>query len=254
MRLTVDLFRATRMRPCRFETTVVREGPRLCLVDVHLLQDDDDPEGGPVATARASVLFLRTGEAPTGEVWMPRRRPAAAAARGRPGLRRAARAVPAQRRRLVAGLPRAPERRAQDHLEHPALDRLGRAADRLPGRRGDGRRHQPDQQLGQRRRRAHQRRHHPDPGPAPGRGDRGPARHRPRRARRHRGGHRHRLRPRGPPRHHRGHRDDQHPALGRPRLRRAGPRRPTSERGLRPRWRSGRATPARRAAARRAGR
>lgn len=75
VRLTVDLFRATRMRPCRLEATVVREGPRLCLVDVHLLQDGDDTEDGPVATARASVLFLRTGEAPTGEVWMPQDAP-----------------------------------------------------------------------------------------------------------------------------------------------------------------------------------
>ncbi|ANH37508.1 hypothetical protein I601_1066 [Nocardioides dokdonensis FR1436] len=64
VRMTVDLFRPTRRAPCRFETTVVREGPRLCLLDVHLLQDD-------TTTARASVLFLRTGEPATGEVWMP---------------------------------------------------------------------------------------------------------------------------------------------------------------------------------------
>lgn len=78
VRLTVDLFRATRMRACRLETTVVREGPRLCLVDVHLHQDSDgdgDGKGAQVTTARASVLFLRTGEAPTGEVWMPQDAP-----------------------------------------------------------------------------------------------------------------------------------------------------------------------------------
>lgn len=76
VRLTVDLFRATRMRACRLETTVVREGPRLCLVDVHLHQDTDgDGDQEQVTTARASVLFLRTGEAPTGEVWMPQDAP-----------------------------------------------------------------------------------------------------------------------------------------------------------------------------------
>ena len=51
-RYNVDLFRAARMEPCRTGTVVVREGRRLCLVDVTLEQG-----GEPVA--RASGLFLQ---------------------------------------------------------------------------------------------------------------------------------------------------------------------------------------------------
>ena len=68
VRLTMDLFRPTRRRACRTSADVVREGPRLCLVDVHLAQDG-------TTTARASVLFLRTGEPPTGAVWAPDQAP-----------------------------------------------------------------------------------------------------------------------------------------------------------------------------------
>lgn len=63
-RVTVDLFRPAAMAPCRFETSVVREGPRLCLVDTRMLQAD-----GPVA--RSSTLFLKPTEQPPGEVWSP---------------------------------------------------------------------------------------------------------------------------------------------------------------------------------------
>ena len=63
-RYTVDLFRPARMSPCRISTTVVREGPRLLLVDAVLTQEDK-------AVARASAVFLRpTAQAP-GEVWEP---------------------------------------------------------------------------------------------------------------------------------------------------------------------------------------
>lgn len=61
-RLTVDLFRPAAMAPCVVRTEVVREGPRICLVDVVLQQED-----APVA--RASVMFLRPGASPGGEVW-----------------------------------------------------------------------------------------------------------------------------------------------------------------------------------------
>ncbi len=63
-RYTVDLFRAARQQLCHFRTQVVREGPRLCLVDAVMEQD-----GEPVA--RASAVFLRPGEPATGEVWEP---------------------------------------------------------------------------------------------------------------------------------------------------------------------------------------
>lgn len=63
-RYTVDLFRAASMAPCELTTTVVREGPRLCLVDATLLQG-----GEPVA--RASAVLLRRSEDPSGTVWSP---------------------------------------------------------------------------------------------------------------------------------------------------------------------------------------
>jgi Thioesterase-like superfamily len=63
-RYTVDLFRAARMEPCHLRTTVVREGRRLCLVDVTMEQGE-----GPVA--RASGLFLQPSAPAPGEVWQP---------------------------------------------------------------------------------------------------------------------------------------------------------------------------------------
>jgi hypothetical protein len=63
-RYTVDLFKPAAMAPCTTTAQVVREGPRLCLVDAALLQD-----GTPVA--RASAIFLRPGDSPAGEVWSP---------------------------------------------------------------------------------------------------------------------------------------------------------------------------------------
>ncbi|NKY84658.1 acyl-CoA thioesterase domain-containing protein [Nocardia veterana] len=62
VRWTVDLFRAVRMKPSVTTATVVREGPRLCLIDAVLSQDG-------IPAARASALFLRPSEAPPGEVW-----------------------------------------------------------------------------------------------------------------------------------------------------------------------------------------
>lgn len=67
-RLTVDLFRPARMVPGQVRAEVVRQGSRLCLVDVALVQDDE-----PVT--RASVLFLRPTESGTGEIWAPGERP-----------------------------------------------------------------------------------------------------------------------------------------------------------------------------------
>jgi len=63
-RFTVDLFKAPSMGPCRLSSTVVREGARLMLLDVELIQDD-------VVVARASALFLKATENPEGEVWTP---------------------------------------------------------------------------------------------------------------------------------------------------------------------------------------
>ena len=63
-RYTVDLFRAPSMSPCTLASTVVREGSRLMLVDATLSQDGE-------VVARASALFLKATENPSGQVWTP---------------------------------------------------------------------------------------------------------------------------------------------------------------------------------------
>lgn len=61
-RLTVDLFRPAALAAVRVETTVVRQGRRLKLVDALMTQGD-------TTVARATALFLRRGEQPADEVW-----------------------------------------------------------------------------------------------------------------------------------------------------------------------------------------
>lgn len=63
-RMSVDLFRPAAMADCSFVTEVVREGPRICLIDVTLLQDDK-------RIARAGFLFLKTSAPAQGQVWAP---------------------------------------------------------------------------------------------------------------------------------------------------------------------------------------
>jgi hypothetical protein len=67
-RFVVDLFRPARMRACTFATEVVREGSRICLVDVTMSQDGE-------RVARASATFLKPSQDAPGEVWQPRTRP-----------------------------------------------------------------------------------------------------------------------------------------------------------------------------------
>jgi len=67
-RWTVDLFKPARMIPCTFATEVVREGSRICLVDVTMTQ-----EGRRVA--RASATFLKPTESAPGGVWTPEEHP-----------------------------------------------------------------------------------------------------------------------------------------------------------------------------------
>lgn len=67
-RYTVDLFKAARMTDCLVTTEVVREGPRICLVDAVLTQGD-------VRVARASGLFLKPTASTAGTVWSPDERP-----------------------------------------------------------------------------------------------------------------------------------------------------------------------------------
>ena len=61
-RLTVDLLRPAAMAPLRGRTSIVRQGRRLTLVEAELLQQD-------TVVARATGLFLRRGEQPSGEIW-----------------------------------------------------------------------------------------------------------------------------------------------------------------------------------------
>ncbi|HET9500880.1 MAG TPA: acyl-CoA thioesterase domain-containing protein [Marmoricola sp.] len=71
-RYTVDLFRPASMEACRTTATIVREGPRLVLVDAVLSQRRD---GADVPVARASCLFLAPSTEPAGHVWEPSERP-----------------------------------------------------------------------------------------------------------------------------------------------------------------------------------
>lgn len=63
-RLVVDLFRPARFSPSRTRHVVVRNGPRVCLVDSTFEQDDE-------VVARASALFLLVSAETEGEVWAP---------------------------------------------------------------------------------------------------------------------------------------------------------------------------------------
>lgn len=69
-RWTVDLFKPARMIGCSFNTEVVRESARICLVDVTMTQQGQ-------RVARASATFLKPTESAPGEVWAPAERPAA---------------------------------------------------------------------------------------------------------------------------------------------------------------------------------
>lgn len=61
-RLTVDLFRPVALRPLQVESSAVREGRRLRVVDAVMTQND-------VMVARASALFLRRSEHTANKVW-----------------------------------------------------------------------------------------------------------------------------------------------------------------------------------------
>jgi hypothetical protein len=61
-RLTVDLLRPVALQPVQVQSSVVRDGRRLRLVDVAMTQHG-------VMVARASALFLRRGEHTTGTIW-----------------------------------------------------------------------------------------------------------------------------------------------------------------------------------------
>jgi hypothetical protein len=67
-RWTVDLFKPARMIACSFNTEVVREGSRICLVDVTMTQQGQ-------RVARASATFLKPTANPDGEAWRPAERP-----------------------------------------------------------------------------------------------------------------------------------------------------------------------------------
>lgn len=71
-RYTLDMFRPATMSPFAIETTIVREGKRICLVDAVLVQDGEPK-------VRASTIFLKPSEDPDGEIWQPEDNPSAPA-------------------------------------------------------------------------------------------------------------------------------------------------------------------------------
>ncbi len=63
-RFQLDMFRPAKMAPTTTAVEIVRDGPRLMLIDAVLNQ------GGEVM-ARASITFLKPSQTPAGEVWSP---------------------------------------------------------------------------------------------------------------------------------------------------------------------------------------
>jgi acyl-CoA thioesterase len=61
-RLTVDLLRPVPIAPVTIETSTLREGRRIKLIDAAMLQNGQ-------VVARASALFLRRSAEPEGQVW-----------------------------------------------------------------------------------------------------------------------------------------------------------------------------------------
>ncbi|MGW5570337.1 acyl-CoA thioesterase domain-containing protein [Nocardia thailandica] len=61
-RWTLDMYRPALAVPSRTVTTVHKAGPRLCLIDTELVQDDR-------TVARATTLLLGAGKTPEGAVW-----------------------------------------------------------------------------------------------------------------------------------------------------------------------------------------
>jgi acyl-CoA thioesterase len=63
-RLTIDMFRPATMAPTDVQTTVVRDGRRLKVVDVVIVADG-------VMVSRGSVVFARRTAEPSSEAWTP---------------------------------------------------------------------------------------------------------------------------------------------------------------------------------------
>lgn len=63
-RWSVDLFRPANMTSATVETTVLREGSRLCLVESRFVQEEQ-------VRARATAVWLLPTEEPDGTVWQP---------------------------------------------------------------------------------------------------------------------------------------------------------------------------------------
>ena len=68
-RWTVDLFRPSHTVPSTVETTVLRDGKRIALVESRFVQDGE-------TTARANAVWLLPTEDPDGSVWSPEDVPA----------------------------------------------------------------------------------------------------------------------------------------------------------------------------------
>lgn len=63
-RLTVDMFRPVPMRPLSVRTSPIREGKRLTVMGISILDDE-------LEVTRATALLLRRSEQPDGDPWTP---------------------------------------------------------------------------------------------------------------------------------------------------------------------------------------
>lgn len=68
VRLTVDMFSAARFEHTTLPTVRVRDGRRIRVADVSVMQ-------GGVVAARATAVFLQPSEQPPGALWTPERQP-----------------------------------------------------------------------------------------------------------------------------------------------------------------------------------
>ncbi|EGD53779.1 acyl-CoA thioesterase domain-containing protein [Gordonia neofelifaecis] len=66
-RFTLELFKSARRLPTLPTTTVIRDGHRIRVVEVSVVQFDGDTE---ILVARGNVVFLKQGSNPPGERWV----------------------------------------------------------------------------------------------------------------------------------------------------------------------------------------
>ncbi|MDL9946639.1 thioesterase family protein [Gordonia sp. ABSL11-1] len=66
-RFTIDLFKVARDAPTSTRARLIRDGGRIKVVEVDVLQSDDD--SAPVTVARSTTVFVKESDNPPGERW-----------------------------------------------------------------------------------------------------------------------------------------------------------------------------------------